>query len=78
MTEGQWIGKLTFCGVISYCTEACKPLRIRFSDMVSKSLAARMESMMVMNDASTSGGTSRKGMINKRTSVIDEWRTYTT
>lgn len=31
---------------------------MRFSEMVSRSLAARIESMMVVNDASTSGGTS--------------------
>ena len=30
---------------------------MRFSEMVSRSLAARIESMMVVNDASTSGGT---------------------
>ena len=30
---------------------------MRFSEMVSRSLAARMESMMVVNEASTSGGT---------------------
>lgn len=30
---------------------------MRFSEMVSRSLAARIESMMVVKDASTSGGT---------------------
>ena len=30
---------------------------MRFSEMVSRSLAARIESMMVVNEASTSGGT---------------------
>lgn len=30
---------------------------MRFSEMVSRSLAARIESMMVVNDASISGGT---------------------
>ncbi len=43
---------------MSYCTEAWRPLRMRFSEIVSKSLAARIESMMIMKDASTSGGTS--------------------
>lgn len=42
---------------MSYSTAACKPLRIRFSDIVLRSLAARIESMIVIKDASTSGGT---------------------
>lgn len=42
---------------MSYSTAACNPLRIRFSDMVFRSLAARIESMMVTKEASTSGGT---------------------
>lgn len=44
---------------MSYSTAACNPLRIRFSDMVLRSLAARIESMMVIKDASTSGGTAQ-------------------
>lgn len=34
--------------------------------MVSRSLAARIESMIVIKDASTSGGTNRWGMVNGR------------
>ena len=40
------------------------PLRIRFSEIVSRSLAARIESMIVMKDASTSGGTKGWGIIS--------------
>lgn len=42
---------------MSYSTAAWRPFRIRFSDMVFKSLAARMESIIVTKDVSTSGGT---------------------
>lgn len=47
----------TFWGVISYSTDCWRPWRIRFSEIVSRSLAARIESIMVVNDASTSVGT---------------------
>lgn len=54
----------TFCGVMSYSTCCCRPLRMVFSVIVSKSLAARIESMIVMKEASTSGGTRLRAMIS--------------
>ena len=44
----------TFCGVMSYSTAACNPLRTVFSDIVFRSLVARIESMMATNDVSAS------------------------
>lgn len=55
---------------MSYSTAACNPLRIRFSDIVLRSLAARIESMMVINDASTSGGTARTEKYQQLISTI--------
>ena len=43
-----------FCGVMSCWTIACKPLRMRFSEIVLRSLVARMASTMVVYCASTS------------------------
>lgn len=62
-------GFLTFWGVMSYRTAACNPLRIRFSDIVFRSLAARIESMMVMNDISTSGATTIAMPMNQQLSM---------
>ena len=54
----------TFCGVMSYSTCCCRPLRMVFSVIVSKSLAARIESMIVIKEASTSGGTRHRVMVS--------------
>ena len=54
----------TFCGVMSYSTCCCRPLRMVFSVIVSKSLAARIESMIVMKEASTSGGTRHRVIVS--------------
>ena len=54
---------LTFCGVMSYSTDACSPLRIRFSEIVSRSLAASIESIILVKEASTSGGTRHRSVI---------------
>lgn len=51
---------------MSYLTAACNPLRIRFSDIVFKSLAARIESMMVIKDFSTSGVTVTAKQMNQQ------------
>lgn len=51
---------------MSYWTVACNPLRIRFSDIVFRSLAARIESIIVMKDFSTSGATVIAMKINQQ------------
>lgn len=43
---------------------------MRFSEMVLRSLAARIESMMVTNDVSTSGGTMELDMCQQLRSTI--------
>ena len=49
---------------MSYSTCCCRPLRMVFSVIVSKSLAARIESMIVMKEASTSGGTRHRIVVS--------------
>lgn len=39
-------GEQTFCGVRSWPTTSCRPLRMRFSEMVLRSLFSRIESMI--------------------------------
>lgn len=51
---------------MSYWTAACNPLRIRFSDIVLRSLAARIESIIVIKDFSTSGATVIAMKINQQ------------
>ncbi len=42
---------------MSYSTACCSPLRIRFSEIVLRSLAARIESMIVVKELSSSDDT---------------------
>lgn len=42
---------------MSYSTACCSPFLMRFSDMVLRSLAAKIESMIVVKDASSPGVT---------------------
>ena len=51
---------------------------MRFSEMVSRSLAARIESIIVVKDASTSGGTDEWSKVNKAPCNTRGSKTYET